>query len=148
MPTMTLSSPAFVADGSIPVRFTCDGVDVSPALAWSGSPSGTAAYALIVDDPDAGGFVHWIALDLPVDRVALDEGASGAGGLAEGTNDFGRVGWSGPCPPSGTHRYVFELFALDRALGLAGQPRSGEVRRALDGHVLASGRLVGTYRRG
>ena len=148
MPTMTLSSPAFVADGPIPVRFTCDGVDVSPALAWSGAPSGTFAYALLVDDPDAGGFVHWMALDLPGDRTALDEGASEAGGLAEGTNDFGRTGWSGPCPPSGTHRYVFELFALDRTLGLAGHPRSAEVRRALDGHVLATGRLVGTYHRG
>lgn len=147
MSTLSLSSPDFVADGSIPVRFTCDGVDVSPALAWSGAPSGTAAYALIVDDPDAGGFVHWIALDLPADRLALDEGASGAGRLAEGTNDFGRIGWGGPCPPSGTHRYVFEVFALDRALGLAGQPRSAAVRTALDGHVLASGRLVGTYRR-
>ena len=84
MPTMTLSSPAFVADGSIPVRFTCDGVDVSPALAWSGSPSGTAAYALIVDDPDAGGFVHWIALDLPVEPGCPRRGRVGGGRARRG----------------------------------------------------------------
>ena len=148
MPTMTLSSPAFVAAGSIPVRFTCDGVDVSPALAWSGSPSGTAAYALIVTRTPAASSTG-SPLDLPADRLALDEGASGAGGFAEGNDPF-RPAWPGVGlrPPSGTHRYVFELFALDRALGLAGQPRAAEVRRALDGHVLASGRLVGTYRRG
>lgn len=148
MSTLSLTSQAFVEGGSIPSRHSCDGPDVSPPLAWAGGPAGTAAFALVVDDPDARGFVHWVAFDIPGDRLSLAEGASGTGGFGQGRNDFGRVGWGGPCPPSGTHRYVFELFALDRALGLSGSPTAADVRRAMGGHVLGSARLTGTYRRG
>jgi Raf kinase inhibitor-like YbhB/YbcL family protein len=145
---LSLTSPSFSEGGPIPGRHTCDGADVSPSLAWSGAPPGTAAVALIVDDPDARGFVHWVAFDVPAEPASLAEGASGRGAFGEGRNDFGRSGWGGPCPPSGTHRYVFELFALDTALGLSGQPRAADLRRAMNGHVLVSARLSGTYRRG
>ena len=148
MSQLSLSSPAFAEGATIPVRHGCDGPDVSPPLAWSGAPGGTAAFALIVDDPDARGFVHWVAFDLPAEQAALAEGASGKGGFGEGRNDFGRSGWGGPCPPSGSHRYVFELLALDRATGLSGGASAAEVRQAIEGHVLGSARLTGTYRRG
>jgi Raf kinase inhibitor-like YbhB/YbcL family protein len=148
MSTLSLSSPVFTQGGAIPRRHTCDGPDVSPPLAWSGEPAGTAALALIVDDPDARGFVHWVAFDIPADRSSLAEDASGGGVFREGRNDFGRAGWGGPCPPSGTHRYVFELFALDRTLGLSGSPSAADLRRAMGGHVVGSTRLTGTYRRG
>jgi Raf kinase inhibitor-like YbhB/YbcL family protein len=117
-------------------------------LAWSGAPDGTAAFALLVDDPDARGFVHWVAFDVPSDQASLVEDASGKGRFAEGRNDFGRIGWGGPCPPSGSHRYVFELLALDRRLGLPEGSSAQEVRQAIAGHALGSTRLTGTYRRG
>jgi len=148
MAALSLVSTSFADGAAIPGRYTCDGVDVSPALAWTGAPAGTAALALLVDDPDARGFVHWVAYDIAAEPAGLPEGASGRGGFAEGRNDFGRTGWGGPCPPSGTHRYVFELFALDRRLGLSGQPTADGVRRAMTGHVLGSARLTGSYRRG
>jgi Raf kinase inhibitor-like YbhB/YbcL family protein len=148
MSKFSLSSPAFVDGGEVPTRYTCDGPDLSPPLDWSGAPDGTAAFALIVDDPDAAGFVHWVAFDLPGEWATLAEDASGKGGFAEGRNDFGRTGWGGPCPPSGSHRYVFELFALDRRLGLPGGSTATDVRQAIDGHVLGSTRLIGNYRRG
>jgi hypothetical protein len=144
-----LTSGAFPDGGAIPTRFSCDGEDVSPALAWEGAPGDTASFALLVDDPDARGFVHWVAFDLT---------GSASGGLAEGvssspdappqgTNGFGRVGWGGPCPPSGEHRYVFRLLALDEVLGLTGAPRAADVLAATEGHVLAEATLTGTYRR-
>lgn len=148
MSELKVASHAFADSGSIPARYTCDGADVSPDLSWSGAPSNAVAFALIVDDPDARGFVHWVAFDIPGQLGSLSEGASGGGGFGEGRNDFGRSGWGGPCPPSGSHRYVFEVFALDRTLQLGGTPSAAEVRRAMSGHVLGSGRLVGTYRRG
>jgi hypothetical protein len=148
MSQFSLSSSAFVDGGEIPARHTCDGPDLSPAMAWSGAPDRTAAFALIVDDPDAAGFVHWVAYDIAGEQAALAEDASGKGGLSEGRNDFGRTGWAGPCPPSGSHRYVFELFALDRRLALPGGSSAREVRQAIAGHVLGSAQLTGTYRRG
>ena len=148
MSGLSLSSTAFRDGGSIPRQLTCDGANVSPALAWSGAPPETRAFALIVDDPDARDFVHWVAFNLGADQSSLAEGASGRGGFGEGRNDFGRTGWGGPCPPSGTHRYVFELFALDGSLGLSGAPGAADVRRAMSGHIVASARLTGTYRRG
>ena len=148
--TFTLESTAFADGGAIPRKFTCDGEDASPVLTWSGAPDRTAAFALIVDDPDARGFVHWVAYDLT---------GSATGGLAEavsaspdappqGRNDFGRIGWGGPCPPSGTHRYRFSLMALDRMLELTGTPSADDVRSAAMGHVLGEAVLTGTYRRG
>ena len=148
MSQFSLSSQAFVDGGEIPARHTCDGPDLSPPLAWSSAPDRTPAFALIVDDPDAAGFVHWIAFDVPGEQSSLAGDASGKGGFEEGRNDFGRTGWAGPCPPSGSHRYVFELFALDRRLGLPGGAGAKEVRQAIAGHVLGSTRLAGTYRRG
>lgn len=151
MTPFTLTSTAFAAGGSIPRRFTCDGADVSPALTWTGAPSGTAALVLVVDDPDARGWVHWLVLDLPgTINGTLPEGVSpSAADPAQGTNDFGRRGWGGPCPPSGTHRYTFTLYALGAPLGLAGAPDGGAVRSALGrATVLGKAELQATYRRG
>jgi hypothetical protein len=145
-----LTSTAFDDGGSIPARFSCDGEDVSPALSWDGAPAETVALVLIVSDPDARGFVHWVAFDLT---------GSSSGGLAEGvssspdappqgTNGFGRLGWGGPCPPSGEHRYVFRLLALDQVVGLSGSPAAADILAATEGHVLAEASLTGTYRRG
>ncbi len=145
----TLTSPAFHDGGAIPSRFTCDGADDSPPLAWRGAPAGAAVFALLVTDPDARGFVHWVATDIPGSTASLAEGASGSGRAGrEGRNDFGRTGWAGPCPPSGTHRYVFELYALSAPLALPGTPTAAAVRAALAGRVLGQARLTGTYRRG
>lgn len=145
---ITVTSPAFTADGTIPSRYTCDGDNISPPLAWSGAPDGTAAFALIVDDPDARGWIHWLATDLPADADALDEGVSGTAAGTEGRTDFGRTGYGGPCPPSGSHRYSFEVFALSEPLGLPDGFSADELRSAMEGKVLASGRLTATYRRG
>ena len=145
---ITLSSSAFAEGGTIPGRHTCDGDDVSPPLAWSGAPEATGAFALIVDDPDARGWIHWLVADIPADQAALDEGASGSGAATEGRSDFGRTGYGGPCPPSGSHRYVFEIFALSEPLGLSPGFSADELRGAMEGKVLASERLTASYRRG
>jgi Raf kinase inhibitor-like YbhB/YbcL family protein len=148
--TFELTTTAFPAGGEIPRRFTCDGDDVSPDLAWSGAPAGTAALVLVVDDPDANGFVHWIAYDLTgSDSGALPLGVSASPDAPpQGTNDFGSVGWRGPCPPSGDHHYRFTLTALAAPLGLTGAPRKGAVRDALKGaSVLGTATLEGRYRR-
>ena len=145
----TLTSAAFKDGGAIPSRSTCDGVDSSPELGWTGAPGGTQAFALIVTDPDAGDFVHWLAYDMtgaPDGRLAAGIQAS-ADAPRQGRNDFGKRGYGGPCPPSGEHHYRFDLYALDRPLGIAGTPRIDEVRAAMKGHVLAQVRLTGTYRR-
>ena len=108
--TMQLTSDGFDDGGSIPSQYTCDGADTSPSLAWTDVPDGTASFALIVDDPDAGGFVHWVLTDIPGDARELPEGEGDSIGMP-GPNDFGRTGWGGPCPP-GEHRYAFTLYAL------------------------------------
>lgn len=146
---LTVNSDAFEEGGAIPERYSCDGEDVSPPLAWSAGPEETAAYVLIVDDPDARGFIHWVVADLPADATQLAEGASGAEipGV-EGRNDFGRSGWGGPCPPSGTHRYTFSVYALRERLELAGEIDAGAVRAAMEGRVVGEGSLTATYRRG
>ena len=144
-----LTSPAFDEGGTIPRRFTCDGDDVSPALEWAGAPETTSALILIVDDPDARGFVHWIVLDLPGADGDLPKGVSPtADTLQQGRNDFGNVGWGGPCPPSGTHHYRFTLTAIAAPLGLAGHPSAQDVAAALGkAEVLGKADLTGTYRR-
>ncbi len=149
-PRFTLASSAFRPGGQIPARFTCDGADVSPAMSWTGTPGGTKALALIVDDVDASGFAHWIAFAIPPGTTGLAEGAGASrSSLVQGTNDFGRVGYGGPCPPSGTHRYVFTLYALAGPLGLDGEPRAGLVRSALARtRVLGSASVTATYSRG
>ena len=149
---LTLMSSAFAADSTIPREFTCDGSNVSPPLAWSGVPAGTSALVLLVDDPDAKDFVHWIVLDLPgTDGDLPKDVAPSAGTPQQGKNDFGKVGWGGPCPPSGTHHYRFTLTALSEKLGLAGQPGGAAVRDALKAagpKVLGSATLGATYKRG
>ena len=143
--TMTLTSEAFAEGAAIPTRHTCDGEDVSPALAWDGAPDGAAAFALIVDDPDANGFVHWVVADIPADARGATEGTSPG---TDGRNDMGRDGYGGPCPPSGTHRYVFTIYALNDALALEPGFSADELRSAMEGRVLATGLLTGTYQRG
>jgi Raf kinase inhibitor-like YbhB/YbcL family protein len=144
-----LTSTAFVEGGSIPREFTCDGEDVSPPLAWTGVPEGTGALVLVVDDPDARGFVHWIVLDLPAADRDLPRGvAPTAPSPQQGRNDFGKAGWGGPCPPSGTHHYQFTLTAIAAPLGLEGNPNGEAVATALaSATVVAHVRLTATYRR-
>ena len=146
----TLASSAFADGAAIPREYTCDGKDGSPALAWTGVPPATKALVLVVDDPDANGWVHWIVLDLPGTDGGLPKGVDpGAATPQQGTNDFGRRGWGGPCPPSGTHHYRFTLTALGAPLALAGHPGGSAVRGALKAaRVLGEARLTATYRRG
>jgi Raf kinase inhibitor-like YbhB/YbcL family protein len=143
---MRLTSSAFADGEPIPAMHTCDGDDVSPALAWSDPPEGTATLALCLDDPDAGRypFTHWLAWKLPLEG-ALGEGEAAP---AEGRNDFGAPGYRGPCPPPGKpHRYVFALYALDAEPELGPSDRRLSFDEAIEGHVLAEARLTGTYKR-
>ncbi|HUU14887.1 MAG TPA: YbhB/YbcL family Raf kinase inhibitor-like protein [Terriglobia bacterium] len=149
-----LASPAFQSDGMIPGKFTCDGADVSPALAWSDPPSGTQSFALIMDDPDAPGrtWVHWVLYDLPAEARELPEGVPKqsklASGAHQGNNDFPKIGYGGPCPPHGpAHRYFFKLYALDAKTGLKPGATKAELENAMKGHILAQTELVGRYRR-
>lgn len=148
-----LESPAFAEAGMIPSRYTGDGEDVSPFLKWSGAPAGTKSFALIVEDPDAPGglWVHWVVCDIPSDAKELPENASSAHklpkGASEGMNDFHKTKYGGPCPPSGTHRYYFRLYALDALLGLKPGATRKQVMDAMKGHVLAEGELMGKYTR-
>jgi Raf kinase inhibitor-like YbhB/YbcL family protein len=144
--TMTLHSPAFADGGPIPAKYTCDGEDVSPPLAWERVPDGTQAFALLVTDPDARDFVHWILTDIPGDVHELPEGQGDAIGVP-GPTSFGPVGWSGPCPPSGTHRYVFTLYALPEELGLGGGAGASALRDAARANALAMVQLSGVYAR-
>jgi Raf kinase inhibitor-like YbhB/YbcL family protein len=146
--SFTLTSSAFDHGEPIPREYTCQGADDSPPLAWVGAPSGTAAFALIVDDVDASGFVHWLAYDLPGDSSGLRARASGSLTGREGANSFGQVGWGGPCPPSGTHHYVFRLLALSAPTGLPRGADAAAVRRAVKDTTLAEVTLTGTYRKG
>jgi Raf kinase inhibitor-like YbhB/YbcL family protein len=153
MPAFTLKSPAFENRASIPRQHTCDGKNVSPALSWTGAPEKTRSFALVMDDPDAPGktWVHWVVFDLPAGATGLPEGVPPrpsieSGGL-QGANDFGKVGYGGPCPPSGTHNYVFTLYALDGELALPGRPSKAALLRAMEGHVLGQARLIGQYSR-
>ncbi len=151
MAPFTLTSTSITAGGSIPRRFTCDGDNVSPDLAWDGAPDGAVALVLLVDDPDANGFVHWTVIDIDGSQSgALPLGVSASPDAPrQGRNDFGRIGWGGPCPPSGTHRYEFTLYALAAPLGLAGTPGGDAVRKALSGaQVLSTAVLECHYRRG
>ena len=152
---ITISSSAFVPGAAIPSKYTCDGVDVSPPLEWSGVPDTTMSLALIVDDPDAPDpaapkrrFVHWVLYNIPPDARGLAEGA-GAGGLPpgarEGTNDFKRSGYGGPCPPIGRHRYFFTLYALDETLAGVESPTKSDLEAAMKGHIIAQAELIGTY---
>ena len=146
----SLTSSAIRAGDAIPREFTCDGANVSPPLAWTGVPAGTAVLVLIVDDPDARDFVHWIVLGLPGADGSLPKGvAPSAASPQQGRNDFGDAGWGGPCPPSGAHHYRFTLTSLGAKLGLGGHPAGDAVRKALSGaNALGKATLTATYRRG
>lgn len=147
MPKLSVTSSAFASEGAIPAKYTCDAAELSPPLAWSAGPAGTRSHALVMDDPDApaGTWVHWVAWNLAGN--ALEEDACKRPGLAQGTNSWGRIGYGGPCPPAGTHRYVFKLYALDRELALAPSTTKDDLLDAIEGHVLAQGELMGKYAR-
>jgi Raf kinase inhibitor-like YbhB/YbcL family protein len=155
----TVAGFAFAQSGVVPgqpidVRFSCDGEDVSPPLAWAGAPEETTELALVVDDPDADGFTHWLVYAIPPDTASLPENVpkekevAGPPRLRQGENDLGDTGYAGPCPPEGEmHRYVFRLFALDAALGLEPGAGRGAFDDAVAGHVLGEARLEATYAR-
>jgi Raf kinase inhibitor-like YbhB/YbcL family protein len=166
MLTIKLRSSAFTDGGMVPKTFTCDGANHSPPLAWSSVPDSARSLVLICDDPDApaGTWSHWVAFNLPIQLKGLKEavptdemipkgvmeGSPPAGEDIEarqGKNDFGKTGYGGPCPPSGTHRYFFRLYALDSKLKLGSSPTRAEVLEAIQGRILAEGRLMGKYER-
>jgi hypothetical protein len=144
---MKITSSALQEGASIPSKFTCDGADTSPPLQIADVPSGAKALALIVDDPDApsGLFTHWTVWNIPAQTGAIGEGSTPKG--VQGTNDFGKSGYGGPCPPSGTHRYYFKVFALDRELDLRFGAKRGQLDAAMKGHIVAQGELMGRYSR-
>lgn len=144
----TISSPAFADGEPIPTLYSCRGRDASPALRWSGVPHAATALVLLVDDPDGHDWVHWTVLDLPAEDGGLPEGVDpAANSPRQGQNDFHKVGYGGPCPPSGTHHYRFTLYALAKPLGLDGHPDGAAVRRGLAAaQVIAQTRLTGTFR--
>lgn len=150
---LTVTSSAFADGAEIPVRYTCQGENVSPPLAWEGIPENTAALVLLCEDPDAplGTYSHWVVYDLPADTSGLPEAVSAGetlpGGGIQGLNDFGDAAYGGPCPPSGEHHYYWTLYALDEELGLAAGAKRGDVLQALEGHVLATGQLMGRYQK-
>ncbi len=152
--TMKLTATAFADGQPIPPRHAFDDENFSPALQWSGAPPATKSLALICDDPDApmGTWVHWVIYDLPPDATSLAEGVATspelANGAKQGINDYERIGYGGPCPPPGNpHRYFFKLYALDTKLELKPGLTKKELLKAMDGHVLAEGQLMGTYQR-
>ena len=155
---LVLTSSSFDNQGSIPKKHTCEGGDVAPALSWSGAPTATKSFVLIVDDPDAPDprapkmtWVHWVLYDIPAATTALPEGTSSKSlpaGTREGVNDWKRTGYGGPCPPVGRHRYFHKIYALDVTLGDLGNPSKGTVENSMKGHILAQGQLVGTYQKG
>jgi Raf kinase inhibitor-like YbhB/YbcL family protein len=152
---LSLTSPAFTHGSAIPATFTCEGRDVSPALAWTGAPAGTQAFALIVDDPDAPDpaapkmtWVHWVLYNLPAATTGLAEAVTVLpAGTREGKNDWKRTGYGGPCPPIGRHRYFFKLYALDTLLPDLKEPTKPALEKAMARHVLEKAELLGTYQR-
>lgn len=148
---LEITSGAFSNEKTIPAKYTCKGSDISPPLAWSGAPAGTKSFALIADDPDAPGktWVHWVAWNIPATSTGLKEDlektAQLPDGTMQGTTDFGRVGYGGPCPPSGTHRYYFKLSALDTTLDLPSTTTKAELESAMKGHVLEQAQMMGTF---
>lgn len=145
---MKLKSSAFENNTMIPQKYTCDGENISPPLQIEGVPEGTQSLVLIVDDPDApmGDWVHWLVWNIKADTKEIAEGQVPEGSF-QGTNDFGRLDYGGPCPPSGTHRYFFKLYALDTTVNLAEGARKKDLESAIEGHVLEQTSLVGLYKR-
>lgn len=150
---MELTSSAFSEGGMIPKKYTCDDMDVSPPLKWHNAPEGTESFVLIADDPDApmGTWVHWVLFNLPAGTTELPEAFPAKekfdNGAVHGKNDFGRYGYGGPCPPGGTHRYFFKLYALKRKLALKPGTTKKDVIKAMKNYILAECRLMGKYKR-
>jgi Raf kinase inhibitor-like YbhB/YbcL family protein len=152
---MQLSSPAFAAHAEIPTRFTCEGDDHSPPLAWTDVPAGTKSFAVIVDDPDAPDpaapkttWVHWVLYNIPPDTTSLAEATRALPpGTLEGLNDWKRTGYRGPCPPIGRHRYFHKVYALDAVLPDLHKPTRAALEKAMHGHVLAHAEWMGTYQK-
>ena len=149
---LTITSDAFANGQSIPAKYTCIGKNISPALTWSEPPAGTQSFALIMDDPDAPGtWVHWVLYNIPVERRSLQEDLPITGknidpnAVFVGKNSSGNIGYNGPCPPSGTHPYFFKLYALGETVGLLPGADKGELLKAIEGHILAQGELMGTF---
>lgn len=144
--TITVTSDAFGANGTIPLEHTADGDNIAPPLAWSNVPPGTRSIAILVEDPDAPRriFVHWVVVGIPPDVTELPAGGELPEGAVHGTNDYGNQGWDGPNPPSGRHRYVFRVFALDNVPDKPGMTKQ-DLMSAIKGHTLAEGELIGTY---
>ena len=151
--TLEITSSVFSEGEMIPTRYTCDGSDVSPDLAWSGVPETAQSLALICDDPDApvGTWVHWVLFNIPSSASGLpaeiSSDATLENGARHGTNDFRKLGYGGPCPPGGTHRYYFKLYALDTELNLDSGATKDQLLEAMQGHILAEAQLMGTYKR-
>ena len=146
--TMQVTSPAFAEGQLIPKKYTCDDINISPQLDIKGVPSGTQSLALIADDPDAPGrtWVHWVLFNIPASTTSLPEGVTGVG--VQGKNDFPKLGYGGPCPPAGpAHRYFFNVYALDITLSLPEGAKKADVEKAMQGHILAQGQLIGKYGR-
>jgi Raf kinase inhibitor-like YbhB/YbcL family protein len=152
--SIQLESAGFTEGAAIPTKYTCDGANVSPPLKWSNVPQGAKSLALIADDPDApaGTWVHWVLFGVPPSTTELPEGVAAAktvlDGARQGTNDFRKIGYGGPCPPRGNpHRYFFKIYALDTELTLNAGATKSDLTRAMEGHILAQGQLMGTYKR-
>jgi Raf kinase inhibitor-like YbhB/YbcL family protein len=152
---MKITSTVFADNGAIPAVHTCEGHDRAPPLQFGGVPAGAKSLALIVDDPDAPDpaapkmtWVHWVVYDLPPSTSGLPEGGALPAGARDGLNDWKRIGYGGPCPPVGRHRYFFKLYALDTTLSFAHPPTKQQLEQAMKGHVLAHAELIGTYARG
>ncbi|UCF95675.1 MAG: YbhB/YbcL family Raf kinase inhibitor-like protein [Desulfobacterales bacterium] len=150
---LQITSSALTEGRMIPKRYTCDGEDVSPDLACTGVPGGTQSLALICDDPDApvGTWVHWVLFNIPADVTELPGAVPPEktlkNGARHGINDFRRLGYGGPCPPGGTHRYFFKLYALDTSINLESGTTKAQLLEAMEGHILAEGQLMGKYKR-
>jgi Raf kinase inhibitor-like YbhB/YbcL family protein len=156
--SLEVTSTAFKQGGIIPALYTCEGKDTSPPLAWSGAPPAAKSFALIVDDPDAPDpakpqrvYVHWVVYGIPPTTTSLPENASKSGmpaGAQQGKNDFGKQQYGGPCPPIGRHRYFFKLYVLDTSPTFVAPPTKANLLKAMEGHVIAQGELMGTYQKG
>lgn len=152
---MTITSPAFVANGEIPDAYTCDGKDISPALVWNGVPTEAKSLVLIMDDPDAPDpaapkmiWTHWVLYNIPVNTMGLEEAVSSSQlpkGTLEGQNDWHQTGYRGPCPPIGRHRYFIKLYALDTELADLKKPTKAKIEQAITGHVISETQIICTY---
>ncbi len=151
----SIKSNAFVHEGEIPLKYTCQGEDIAPSLEWEGVPENAVSLVLIVDDPDAPDpaapkmiWIHWVVYNIPPDTTGFPEGATSKDipiGARDGLNDWQRTGYGGPCPPIGRHRYFHKLYALDTTLEEMGNPTKAEVEAAMEGHIIAEAVLMGTY---